>query len=301
VAYRFEVQETIPAGVRRIATEEIDAARVDLSGVTQHHTEGVHEARKRLKKLRGLLRLVRPHLGMIYEQENVAFRDAARIISGLRESDALLEALDKLEPPVPTGVLEIAEEQLVRRRERTVGSITELERHVAEVLSTVNRARVETWPPVPEDFVALGPGLRRIYRAAGRQLTLSLEEPSPERLHEWRKRVKNHWYHVRLLAPCWPEVLVERQESLHRLSELLGDDHDFSMLRLCVEASPKDFGGEADVALLVEAIELHRTQLVTEAHVLGQKLFAQKPRRFVRRIEEAWNRWRTTTEAGTTT
>lgn len=292
MAYRFQSQETIPSAVRRIAAEEIDAARADLSGVTQNHTEGIHEARKRLKKLRGLLRLVRSNLGSTFAAENQAFRDAARALSDLRESDALLEALDKLESPVPAEILERVEDQLARQRARVVGSASQLSSAVDGVLPVLDRARVASWPLEREDFGALEPGLRGAYRAARRQLEVALEDPSPGRLHEWRKRVKDHWYHVRLLAGCGPEALEERQVALHRLSELLGDHHDFSMLRATLEAAPSAYGGARDVTILVDAIETHRQGLVQEARVLGQELFALKPRRFVRRVGEAWDRWR---------
>lgn len=34
-------------------------------------------------------------------------------------------------------------------------------------------------------------------------------KPSVENLHEWRKRVKDLWYQVRLLTPLWPGMLKE--------------------------------------------------------------------------------------------
>ena len=50
-------------------------------------------------------------------------------------------------------------------------------------------------------------------------------------LHDWRKRVKDLWYHERLLAPtCGPTVRGHAKE-LDRLSDLLGDDHDLALLR----------------------------------------------------------------------
>jgi hypothetical protein len=47
-------------GVRRIAVDQIDAAIAELDDKALDVHETVHQIRKRCKKLRGLIRLVRP-------------------------------------------------------------------------------------------------------------------------------------------------------------------------------------------------------------------------------------------------
>src|SRR2546430_1303607 len=60
--------------------------------------KAVHEARKDMKKLRALVRLMRPELGgKAYRRENARFREVARSLSGVRDAKAMLEALDALE------------------------------------------------------------------------------------------------------------------------------------------------------------------------------------------------------------
>jgi hypothetical protein len=57
----------------------------------------VHEARKDLKKLRAVLRLVRDDLGdAVYRSENVRFRDAGRMLSGARDAHVRVETLAAL-------------------------------------------------------------------------------------------------------------------------------------------------------------------------------------------------------------
>ena len=58
----------------------------------------MHEARKDMKKLRALLRLVRGELGdRVYAFENTCFRDTARELSGVRDADVMLATLGDLE------------------------------------------------------------------------------------------------------------------------------------------------------------------------------------------------------------
>src|SRR5215475_2007881 len=68
-----------------------DRPRADRS---RPDDERIHSIRKRCKKLRGLLRLVRPSLGDTYERENAYFRDVARALSPLRDVHVTLAAFD---------------------------------------------------------------------------------------------------------------------------------------------------------------------------------------------------------------
>ena len=55
-------------------------------------------------------------------------------------------------------------------------------------------------------------------------------QPSDENLHEWRKRLKDLLYQLRLLQAAWPTVLGAYVQEAHRLADLLGDDHDLTVL-----------------------------------------------------------------------
>ena len=48
------------------------------------------------------------------------------------------------------------------------------------------------------------PGIRRTYRKGRTGLERAETDPSDETLHEWRKRVKDMWYSLRLLQRMWP-------------------------------------------------------------------------------------------------
>lgn len=63
-------------------------------------------------------------------------------------------------------------------------------------------------------------GLERSYRR-GRDGFRSLgDEPSAFALHEWRKRVKDLWYQLRLLPPVWPAVLKGPGAAAAELADL---------------------------------------------------------------------------------
>jgi CHAD domain-containing protein len=273
-AYRLKPGEPVPEGIARIARGRIDHALDALKDATE---EGVHDARKDMKKLRALLRLVRGELGeTVFRREADTFRDAARELSGVRDADVMLATLADLESRygAETGPVRQAVEA---HRLRTTGGARGQAAKVATEVLTEARGRVADWPLERDGFEALEGGLRRTYRRGRRAWRGALDDPSNENLHEWRKRVKDLWYHCSILEETWKPVMRALADEAHELSDRLGDDHDLTLLL--------DFGAES----LEPLIATRRRELQEEAFAYGIRLFADKPKAFVRRIEY-WSR-----------
>ena len=120
----------------------------------------------------------------------------------------------------------------------------------------------------------------------------AIADPTVERLHEWRKRVKDLWYHLRILTPAWPAVLEPLAGEAHVLSEQLGDDHDLAMLGLAARERADAFSDPLDLDSLLDAIERRRSELQRDATSLGRRLYADEPEAFVSRVEVWWRAWR---------
>src|SRR5262249_17083010 len=137
----------------------------------------VHEARKSLKRVRATTRLARGGLGdSTYRRDNVAVRDAGRRLGGPRDSQVLVETLDDLCARFPDRVgaagrgrfrARLVAEQVAAERQLARDPAARAE--VAAQLRAVG-ARIARWPLVDDDFDALEPGLRRIYRRGRRAL-----------------------------------------------------------------------------------------------------------------------------------
>ncbi len=63
MAYRLKQSESVMEGVRRIGEEQIAEAIDELRDECIARHQAVHQVRKRFKRMRGLLRLVRPGIG----------------------------------------------------------------------------------------------------------------------------------------------------------------------------------------------------------------------------------------------
>ena len=98
-AYRLKIEESPPAGMRRIATGRIDKALERLAEAQEAEDliSGVHGVRKDLKKLRSELRLLRHELGGdLYRAENGNYRDAGRLLSTSRDAEVKVETLEDI-------------------------------------------------------------------------------------------------------------------------------------------------------------------------------------------------------------
>jgi CHAD domain-containing protein len=294
-AYRLLDGEPVPEGIRRIARGRIDHALDELLGKTDSSPEeAVHEARKDMKKLRALLRLVRAELDPDGRRvQNIRFRDAARRLSGVRDAEVMLATLDALPveevPPDAYGGLRQALE--LHRR-----GLEEKDRESAarEVVGTLREARadVDAWQLERDSWQALAVGLRWVYRRGRREFELAREQPTTECLHEWRKRAKDLWYHLTILRESWPAPLTAAGDEAHALADRLGDDHDIAVLEAFAHEHATVVGSLPELDAFCEVAERRRAELQADAFALGARLYAESPRAFSRRMGAYWGAWR---------
>jgi CHAD domain-containing protein len=272
-AYRLRVGEPVPEEIARVARGRIDHAIDELSGATESTSEqAVHNARKDMKKLRALLRLVRGEIGdEVVRRERAAFRDVQGELSGRRDADVMLATLESLDLPAKeAGPVRQALE--AHRLRMSAGSHED----AIEMLTSA-RARVVDWPLGSDGFAAFEDGLRWIYRRGRRAYRRALAEPTDENLHEWRKRVKDLWYALSLLGESWKPVMDALADEAHELSDRVGDDHDLAVL-----------SAWSDEPALEEPIARRRAELQEQAFAYGARLYADRTGAFVSRLESWW-------------
>jgi len=292
----FQISGEVPFGddIRRIAREQIDRAVSESRDRSMPDDERIHSIRKRCKKLRGLLRLVRPSLGDTYERENAYFRDVARALSPLRDVHVTLAAFDAV---LAHSDGEVERGRFAPLRQRLMGPdgrLADAAPRFADVGGRMEAAgeRVAAWPlgdaTGPEAWRS---GFERTYRQARRSLAAAYREPAAERFHDWRKRVKYHWYHLRLLSPLWERAVAARAEAANGLGELLGQHHDLAVLREALLGRASAGVGAGLAGSFVALVDRHRAHLEATARPLGMRLFAETPSRIGIRYERYWAAW----------
>jgi CHAD domain-containing protein len=288
MSFRLEPREPLPEGVRRIALEQIDKAVAQLRDQPDGCDEAVHDARKRFKKVRAVLRLVRDELGEeAYHRENICFRDAGRRLAAVRDSAVLLETLDYVaghsgDERLTPALIAAIQHRLSYAHEYLSEHVLEREHALVIVIDTLAQARtrVHTWPIEHGGFSALAGGLQRVYKRGRNRLSDAYAAPSPENFHEWRKRTKYLWYHMRILNLLWPAVLKELADEVHELSNVLGLDHDLTVFHEKIVDLPEmSEDGRSDA--FAELIDQQRAALLAAARPLGERIYAEKTTAFV--------------------
>jgi galactose mutarotase-like enzyme/CHAD domain-containing protein len=289
-----------PAGdpveeVRRVALGRAESAVSSLRGSDpQSRAKAVHTARKDMKKMRAVLRLVRSDLGKkTYRSENERFRDAARKLSDARDAEVLTGTVDSLIEDYPEHGTEIEQfrSELDERRREAAGHGAEdaVEAHVAEAAEEIaaGAEAVAEWPLAKSDWRLFEPGLFRSYRDGRAALKVVAKgDPPSEAMHEFRKRVKDLWYEMRLLRDCWQAGLSGVVDEAGLLSDLLGDYNDLSVLLDEIAARGDD--GE-DLSALTRLAEDKQAELLSQALPIARRLYAEKPEAFTARIGAYWS------------
>lgn len=296
MSYQLKVRETFSDGIKRIVAEELGGALDGLqSGLAAGDGSAVHETRKRFKKLRAVLRLVRGDLGKKgYREANILLRDAGRELSSLRDAQVLIETLEALAKRFPHGAYRPTFEEVCKAlRSRQQLAQTYEKVSVDEVLARVAifGEKVADWH-IGDSWDSVVPNLDQVYERGLESFKKAYRNPSDEGFHEWRKAVKNLWYHLRILHPLWTKVIKEFTAQASTLADLLGDEHDLAVLSHTLAAEPKAFGSAKEVKMMRELIETHREEIRAKAWLLGLRLYADKPKRFTKRFEVYWRGWR---------
>jgi CHAD domain-containing protein len=320
--FGLHASEPLGEGLRRIALAQLDIA-IESIGATSAHSaeERVHEARKALKRMRALLRLLEDDLGADgYDHESGVVRDAGRRLAPARDAAVLLSTLDALIERHPKqlgrrdGVRRLRA-QLQREREGAAALALARAGRGGDALDDLLalRARMAARQPLRASSAAsLEPALAGVYgkgRKRMRQAGRGDGRLNGRKLHEWRKRVKDLRYVAEMLERAAPgkrkrggpkpsarkrarakAAFVGRvARRADDLGELLGDEHDLAVLAERVRSDAHDRHapstlGRGSRRALLKAIARRRRRLRKRALRDGARLYARRPKRFVRRM-----------------
>lgn len=296
MGYRLDHDDpTVEEAVRRIAVERIDdaVAAIDDPGVTR--AKAVHTVRKRCKELRALVRLVGPVFAHS-KRENRAFRDIARGLSGQRDATVMAETFEGLvkgrTEQLDQATLSAARALLAEDAgPADAGEEAEAIARARESLAAA-RLRALEWSLDAKGWRAFGEGLGTTYAKARKRMGPALASEDGEPMHEWRKEAKYHYNQMRVMRPLWAEVLKPVSGVADELGEALGAHHDLEVLAALIGKNRERLGGEAAISPLLALCRAEQARHAATARAAGERLFAEKPKAFCRRMRSYWSVWR---------
>ena len=274
-----------PATRELYASIAVALARLEQTRITDG---AVHETRKALKKARAALRLLRCALEpAAYRAQNALLRDAGRCLSPLREPGSMLDALAALRKHAPETAsrvnLDRVAKNLRAEKARAARDLAGRRAALTKCIRLLKHSLARTEQP---DFARIGAaplleGMRRIYRKGRRSLAQARESRDPAALHEWRKQTKYLLHALETLYGARLGKAKKIGKRAEKLAERLGYDHDLDALGRRTQSLKTARSLKTTLQTLIAK---RRAKLQEQAFSLGEKLYVDKPRRFVKGI-----------------
>ncbi len=261
------------AGLRRIAYEQIDIAINGFADDSLPIERKVHSLRARCKKMRGLLRLIRPMVGdEAYKEQDRMYRAAGKELAGTRDTDVALKTIASLggDRDADSERGDIPAEAIAR----SLGILAAC------------RDAVESWPLDISSFDELAPGFSRTYQKCLDAWSAVQLDPADPNYHRLRKNAKYHWYHVRILERINKKKIHKRRHRLRDLQLALGDAHDLAMLQTYLDSRD-----DRNLALLERAIA-RKHELYEHGAALAAKVFEKSTDELTADYSRWWARSR---------
>ena len=284
MSYCVEKNEKISDAVRRTATAEVHAAIAELHSVPLK-SKNIHEARRHLKKVRALLRLVRKQFPpTAFKKENKAFRDAGKMLSPIRDARVVRKSLASLKSSdgkIKPGFrfITLALQKDCDRRVIEKADLTKMTR-----LLQIALGRVKNWRLGNLKAREVRSALERSFRRCKKYFCKCLKTKRDESFHLLRKRVKDLEFHLCLFKVAWHKKAKCAWKEIKRLDDSLGEDHDLALLSERLrhfKFNNREL--QNDYQKIVTAICERRTKLQKRAIKIGKVLFQEKPTVFVGR------------------
>ncbi len=291
MGFRLKSGKTVASELRRIVLRQLDRAGAELTAIGDPESdEAIHDARRRVKKIRAIIRLVRPVLDKAYRRDP-ALRQVSKLLAPVADGQGVIDTLNQLlrryRRNLPPRTAAAIRADLVARGRR-IDSQAKNDHVLEQARQTLRaeRQRVKRWRLSTEGFSALAPGLKASVRRARTAMIDAWLHPTAARHHAWRRHVKNHWFHVRLLSARTGNRLQPYQRQLEALDGLLGEFHNLVLLH---EVLVSDSALPArEISRCVRIVERYQHELRRHAQVLGLRIYSETPRGFVRRVKSLW-------------
>ena len=276
----------LAAGARSVIAD----CRTALADPKLSNAEAVHEVRKALKRWRALLRLLAQPLGEQADQMRGEARELMRALSGARDAQSALDALQDLRkadlPFSPKSVETIHQRLTAMRDAAEQTTFTKATRDRLLHYLDYATLSLDRWPLDAIDFNTVADALTSTYRRARQLLPDNWPTTEPEHLHDLRRRVVEHRHQMDLIEPLWPRLGKVWAEEAQRLRNRLGACQDLAVLGNFTGPHQPLAPWRSRLAPVIAA--RRAVHLKTAARLAG-RLFAEKPKAFRRRIAALWS------------
>jgi CHAD domain-containing protein len=250
-----------------------------LSGEEGLSDENIHWIRKTCKKLRALLRLVRPALDeKAFRNADGMVRDFAKQLAHARDSAVLVHSIDRLSEHFGSV---LAQDALAPVRTVLAGGINP--DIVIPDLDTMQSALAD----ICECFATLDysgitretlvDGLLDSYRRGHKALAMLEEQPDDEPAHVLRRHAKHQYNQLTFTVSLNPQALTGLVDEFHAIEDTLGLVHDLTVLIDTARASSPLQAEPLHRELVLSLAESRWLSLLSDSLRLARRLYERTP------------------------
>jgi CHAD domain-containing protein len=297
--YQLHRKESIDDSLRRICSWQTERMAKIFRDETKSLEERVHEARKRIKETRAVLRLFRGALGDAFDDANHQLRDAGRELAPYRDATTVVEAIKALSPRVreavgPQSMRALRTFANERQRAQFAGESALRDRFeslIAQLVGANERLARAAMPDKSRSSI-IEDGLARTIARGKRAMISAFKSGTDADFHEWRKRVKDLDHHIELLINIWPKVMAALEKEISTLAQRLGHHHDLALLAEVVKQPEGPIGDAGERHRIGSLIAAQQKRTLALARPIAERVYAVRSRRMARAIGTLWDVWR---------
>ncbi len=279
------------AGVGKALTEMITG----LTDQPQGPHIAIHEARKTLKRLRALYRLVADGDKHFCERESARLRDVARHLASGREAAAFAETARWLVSQARSAdetalVTRVAAALEARRDALSDADVAQqIALAVGDCQAAMEGAGELSLPDSRKKMARrVARGWQRALRQGRRALSPLTVDADADAFHELRKCIQRLNAYHDLLRPLWPQAMIARQDKLRDLIDTLGRENDLAGIAALMGREPQHFGEAIEQVVFQRILAKRRQTLRLAALQQAAKVYATDPQEDASRIEVLW-------------
>ena len=233
-AHAHDAPANLGATLHTVADEQLAVAGDRLGWQGGHRHEGVHQARKSIRRVRALLALAAPALGPGAAALDGTLSDINTSLSHVRDAQALVEAIDRLCSQTKNEkwlrLLARVRRRAVEKRRGVMNAALVIDPdlwHIRRALAqvTTGLARLP-WTAVTLDAVDASCHLSA--KQATKAARKAARSEDIEAWHRWRRKARRHMQQQRILAGAYVKHAPGQQD--RDIAELLGQQQDCSLL-----------------------------------------------------------------------
>lgn len=291
--YHIPAIESPADGSRRILANLLENIGDTLATPAATSDSNIHDMRKTCKRLRALLRMLRPSISADgFRVLDGKIREFASQLAVLRDNKVMLDTLDQVGQHFAALLREETfapvHEALVEVTNRGAGqpaAALDLPALRARITDILTLARELDCRQISEE--KLLDGIVGSYRRGRRALARVEASPDTGHAHRLRRLAKYQYYQLQMLS-AWNEAAIRPLErAFHKLEDTLGQEHDLAVLESMLTDRPQLCQGRVRRELLHALIESRRIAFMSQALQLARELYHAKPGKYRHRLPAA--------------